>query len=176
VVDVERARAGEQLEGDDGEGVAVARGRRRQAAACSGEMYAAVPRTWPVCVTDASLATVAIPKSPTARRPCWSSSRLRGLTSRCTTSWPCAQSSAIAGLAQPAQRERAGGGGGRAEAVGDGAAGEVLHDHEGAVVVLADVVDGHDVAAVAELRGGPRLAQEPACGRARRRRTRATAA
>src|SRR3954453_20116513 len=132
-------------------------------------MYAAVPSTWPVIVTDASLATVAIPKSPTARRPCSSSRRLAGLTSRCTTSWACAQSSAIA--VSRSQRTASGrGGGGRgerapaAQALGERPAGEVLHDDVGAVVVLADVVDGHDVPAVAEPRGGAGLAQEALAG------------
>jgi len=51
-------------------------------------------------------------------------------------------------LAQPAQGQGPGDVAAVAQAIGHGAAREVLHHHERAPVVLADVVDGDDVAAV----------------------------
>ena len=121
-----------------------------------------MPSTWPVWVTDASLATVAMPKSATARRSRSSSRRLAGLTSRWTTSSACAASSAEAASRSQRSAVRRGIGPAAAQPVGDGAAGDVLHDHERPAVALADVEDGHDVRVVAEPRAGPRLAGEAA--------------
>ena len=83
--------------------------------------------------------------------------------SRWTMPAACAVSSAGAGLAQPAQRRgRAGSARPRLQHVGDGAAAHELHDHEGAPVVLADVVDRHHVRVRGEPGGGARLALEAA--------------
>jgi hypothetical protein len=66
------------------------------------------------------------------------------------------------GLAQPAQRGLVGDRAAGLQAVADGAAAHELHDHEGAAVVLGDVVDRHDVRMRGEPRRGPRLACEAA--------------
>jgi hypothetical protein len=51
-----------------------------------------------------------------------------------------------------------------AQHVGDRAAAHELHDHEGAPVVLGDVVDRHDVRVRGEAGGGARLALEALAG------------
>src|SRR3954451_25154183 len=68
------------------------------------------------------------------------------------------------GLAQPARRRRPGDGLPPAQAIGDRAGREVLHDHVGQAVALADVEDGDDVGVVGQPRAGPRLAHEPPPG------------
>jgi hypothetical protein len=63
-------------------------------------------------------------------------------------------------LAQPLQRRGVPDGGPGLDAVADRAPAHQLHDHEHAAVVLADVIDRHDVLVRGEARRGPRLALE----------------
>ena len=51
-----------------------------------------------------------------------------------------------------------------AQAVGDGAAGQVLHDDERRPLVLADVVDRHDIGMHRHAGGGPPLALKALAG------------
>ena len=82
---------------------------------CSGEVYAGVPRNWPVPVSRADdAAPLLIPKSDrytcSGRPGPVSTKTFAGLTSRCTSPAPCAASSADAtGDSNPAIRPGASG-------------------------------------------------------------------
>ena len=64
--------------------------------ACSGERYCGVPMTWPVWVSATASAARAIPKSVIFTTRSGVTSRLAGLTSRCTIprAWAAARPSA----------------------------------------------------------------------------------
>ena len=112
-----RARTGacrQELEGDDREGVEVARRRRRaRRGPAPGARYPAVPTTVPTSVKEPRSAALATPKSATLTRSSLSSRRLAGLTSRWTIPFACAASSAAAACpshssdGRPAGRPRA---------------------------------------------------------------------
>ena len=123
-----------------------------------------MPRTWPVCVSDASVATVGDPEVADGQAPALVEQQVGGLDVAVDDVVAVRAVQRVGGLAQPAQRQRPRDRAAAAQAVGHRAAREVLHDHERAAVVLADVVDGDDVAALRQPRAGARLAQEAAVG------------
>ena len=71
-------------------------------AACSGEMYDAVPRTVPAAVSWPTIADLAMPKSVSTSVPLGRTSRFPGLTSRWTMPFSCAACSASAAWATSA--------------------------------------------------------------------------
>src|SRR6185436_4397251 len=141
VVDVEGPRPGEQLERDDGQRVAVARGRRGEAAGLLGRDVRGGPEDL-AGLGDRRLAG-------DGRDPEVADREAAVVVEQEVAGLDVAVHDVVAvraverdrRLAQPAQRDREREAAALAQTVGDGPAGEVLHDHEGAVVVLADVVD-----------------------------------
>ena len=89
-----RPAAGEQLERDDGERVAVARGGGGAPDGLLGGHVARRAENRPDARERESPAILAIPKSVTRSSPSPPSIRFAGFTSRWTTPWACAASSA----------------------------------------------------------------------------------
>ena len=127
--------------------------------ACSGAMYAGVPRIEPGGVIRVISAAVASPRSPSLTAPWSPTSTLAGLTSRCTMS--VGVRVVERGGDGPQQLERALGVQRRVlEHVGERAARDVLHDEEEVVVLREHVEHRHEVRVVQ--RGhDPRLPAQP---------------
>ena len=124
-----------------------------------------MPRTCPVWVTDASLATVAMPKSATARRPRSSSSRLAGLDVAVDDVPRVGGVERGGGLAQPAHGRRARDRRPLRSRSATVPPAKYSMTMNGRPSSLADVEDRDDVRVVAEPRGGARLAGEAAHAR-----------
>ena len=162
----ERLLAGQQLEGDDGERVAVRGGGRRLAHRLLGRDVGGGAEHLAGLGDLRVAGRRAMPKSPIASRSWASSSRLAGLTSRCTIPAAWAASSAGGGLAQPAQRGRAATArrSRRRRRSATVPPAKCSMTMNGAAVVLADVVDRHDVRMLGDPRGGAGLALEARAG------------
>src|SRR5215218_11109244 len=171
----ERLAAGQQLERDDGERVAVRRGRRRLAHRLLGRDVGRgaehLPRLRDL-VLEPEPGNAEIRQREAALLveqhvgrldvPMYDAGLVRGVERR-------------AGLGQPAQRDAVGDSAPRcalvtaslvagAQAVGDGPASDQLHHDERVAVELGDVVDRDHVRVRGEAGGGARLAREAAPG------------
>ena len=127
-------------------------------------MYAAVPSTWPVCVSWSPNAMLAMPKSAIASRLAVVQQQVAGLDVAVHDAGGVRGVERLGGLAQPAQRGVVGEVAAGLEALAERAAAHQLHDHEHAAGVLADVVDRHDVRVRREPRGGAGFALEALAG------------
>ena len=156
----ERQAAGERLERHHRERVAVAGRRRRLAERLLGRDVGRRAEQLAVAVELSSNAARAMPKSATTSRSRSSNSRLRGFTSRCTTPFSCAKSSAEA--ASPSQRSDLGARRGRpaAHALRERPPARCSITMNGRPPVLADVVDRDHVRVARQGRGRARLALE----------------
>ena len=137
-------------------------------AACSGEMYWAVPITIPILVTGAWWATLAMPKSVILTWPPGVISRLPGLMSRCTRDRACACCSARPVWSSTSSVRDGGQPAGPGQHDGQRLARDQFHHQVGGAAQvaagpadhLAVVVDRGD-ARVVQRRGDPGLGAEP---------------
>ena len=161
----ERPRTGEQLVRDDGQRVAVAGGGRGTAERLLGRQVRGGPEHLAVLrhlrvIRQSRDAEVADREAIVRVEQ-----EVRGLDVAMDDPRGVGDVQPGRGLSQPAQRRRDGhplaGVARGSQPIGHRSAAEVLHDDEGVVAVLADVVDRHDVPLVAHLRGRARLALKP---------------